>query len=90
MREITNSIVQVPSTPPSSSDEWYSQDQSFMYSVSPKSEDWFSSMASRVAVASLTSQGTIGGLLVSGFVSILSVACIVGLCSQCAESGLSW
>lgn len=61
---------QIPSTPPSS-DEWYSHEPSFMnYSQNTKSDDWFSSIASRVAVASLTSQGTIGGLLVSGFVSI--------------------
>lgn len=63
---LKNYMNQVPPTPPSS-DEWYSQDQSYMYSASPKSEDWLSSLASRVAVASVTSQGTIGGLLVSGF-----------------------
>lgn len=33
----------------------------------PQSEDW--SILSKVAMASITSQGTMGGLLVAGFVS---------------------
>jgi hypothetical protein len=32
-------------------------------------EDW--SMLSRIAIASVTSQGTMGGLLVAGFVSLV-------------------
>lgn len=35
-----------------------------------QSEDW--SILSKVAMASITSQGTMGGLLVAGFVSIYS------------------
>ncbi|KAK7576456.1 hypothetical protein V9T40_012742 [Parthenolecanium corni] len=64
---LKNYPSQVPSTPPSS-DEWYSQDQSFAhYSGVPRSEEWYTSLISKVAVASVTSQGTIGALLVSGF-----------------------
>lgn len=35
----------------------------------PRADDW--SWATKIAVASITSQGTMGGLLVAGFVSIL-------------------
>lgn len=41
-----------------------------MYPSGPKTEDWLGGLTSRLAVASITSQGTIGGLLVSGVVSI--------------------
>jgi len=34
-------------------------------------EDW--SVLSRIAIASVTSQGTMGGLLVAGFVSLFSL-----------------
>jgi hypothetical protein len=37
---------------------------------SNSTEDW-SSIASRIAVASIGSQGTVGGLLVAGFVSYI-------------------
>lgn len=40
-----------------------------MYGTDPESEDWYTTLLSRFAVASISSQGTIGGLLVSGFVS---------------------
>lgn len=35
----------------------------------PRSDDF--SLATRIAIASITSQGTMGGLIVAGFVSIL-------------------
>ena len=35
----------------------------------PRSDDW--SLATKIAVASITSQGTMGGLIVAGFVSML-------------------
>lgn len=35
----------------------------------PRSDDW--SLATKIAVASITSQGTMGGLIVAGFVSVL-------------------
>lgn len=41
-----------------------------MYPTPRPSDDWLHGLASKLAVASVTSQGTIGGLLVSGFVSI--------------------
>lgn len=34
-----------------------------------RSDDW--SLATKIAIASITSQGTMGGLIVAGFVSIL-------------------
>ena len=36
-----------------------------------RSDDW--SLATKIAIASITSQGTMGGLIVAGFVSILSL-----------------
>lgn len=63
---IKNYANQIPPTPPSSDELWYSQEH-VVYPSAPQSEDWFQGLASRVALASITSQGTIGGLLVSGF-----------------------
>lgn len=42
---------------------------SSMPSYQPRSDDW--SLATRIAIASITSQGTMGGLIVAGFVSTL-------------------